>query len=123
MPGPILRPWLSLTRLSLVPKAAREGVGGSRSKIPACSTTRVKSAIVLSLMVDGSGSRSCRIFGRLRPVRIVRKRGAVPHQSASRSSRQIARSAERAGRPLRALSSPEVSRGEDRETVFPSLQK
>jgi hypothetical protein len=26
------------------------------------------------LMVDGSGSRDCRIVGRLRPVRIVRKR-------------------------------------------------
>jgi hypothetical protein len=34
--------------------------------IPVWSTTRVKSAIVLSLMVDGSGSRGCRILGRLR---------------------------------------------------------
>jgi hypothetical protein len=31
-------------------------------------------------MVDGLGLRGCRIFGRLRPVRIVRKRGAIPHQ-------------------------------------------
>src|SRR5713101_5595267 len=32
-----------------------EGVGGSRSKIPVCSTTRVKSAIVFSLITDRSG--------------------------------------------------------------------
>jgi len=32
-------------------------VGGSRSKIPVCSTTRVKSAIVFSLMVDGKDER------------------------------------------------------------------
>jgi hypothetical protein len=37
-----------------------------------------------SLMVDGSGSLGCRIFGRLLPVRIVRKRGAIRHQSAAR---------------------------------------
>jgi hypothetical protein len=30
----------------------------------------VKFAIVFSLMVDGSGSCGCRIFGRLRPVTI-----------------------------------------------------
>jgi hypothetical protein len=36
-----------------------------------CSPTRAKSAIVFSLMVDGSCSRGCRIFGRLRPVRSV----------------------------------------------------
>jgi hypothetical protein len=29
------------------------------------------------LKVDGSASLDCRIFGRLRPVRIVRKRGAM----------------------------------------------
>src|ERR1700738_97605 len=52
-------------------------------KMPVCSTTRVKSAIVLSLMIDGSGSFDCRIFARLRPVRIVRKRGAI--QSFRRS--------------------------------------
>jgi hypothetical protein len=33
----------------------------------------------LSLMVDGSGSRGCWIFGRLLPVRIVRERGAIFH--------------------------------------------
>jgi hypothetical protein len=48
-----------------------------RARIPVCSTTRVKSEIVFPLMVDGSGSRGCRIFGRLRPDRIVRKRGAI----------------------------------------------
>jgi hypothetical protein len=36
-------------------------------KIPVCSTTRVKSAIVFSLMIDGSGSLACRIVGRLWP--------------------------------------------------------
>ena len=49
----------------------------SRSRMPVCSTTRVKSATVFSLMVDGSGSRCCRIFGRLRPVRIVMKSDAM----------------------------------------------
>jgi hypothetical protein len=29
------------------------------------------------LMVDGPASLDCRIFGRLRPVMIVRKRGAI----------------------------------------------
>src|ERR1039457_2825015 len=45
--------------------------------MPVRSTTLLKSAIVFSLMVDGSGSPCCRIFGRLRPVGIVRKRGAI----------------------------------------------
>src|SRR4029077_3670921 len=56
--------------------------------MPVCSTTRVKSATVFSLMIDGSGSFDCRIFGRLRPVRIVRKRGVMAHQSARRGARQ-----------------------------------
>jgi hypothetical protein len=56
--------------------------------MPVCSTTRVKSAIVFSLMIDGSGSRGCRIFGMLRPVRMVR-RGAMSHQSAARTGWQI----------------------------------
>ena len=34
--------------------------GPARSRIPVRSTTRVKSAIVFSLMVDGSGSLDCR---------------------------------------------------------------
>ncbi len=46
--------------------------GGSRCRIPISSTTRVKSAIVFSLMLDGLGSLGCWIFGRLRPVRTVR---------------------------------------------------
>jgi hypothetical protein len=45
--------------------------------------------IVFSSKIDGSGSLDCRIFGRLRPVRIVRKRAAMPHQSADRTRRQI----------------------------------
>src|SRR6202043_1973227 len=53
------------------------GAGGVGFKMPVRSTTRVKSAIVFSLRVDGSASLDCRIFGRLRPVRIVRKRGAI----------------------------------------------
>src|SRR5258705_12130184 len=48
------------------------------TKFPACTTTRVKSAIVFSLMIDGSGSLSCRIFGIFLPVRIVRKEDAIP---------------------------------------------
>jgi len=40
-------------------------------------------------MIEGSASFDCRIFGRSRPVRIVRKRGAVAHQSAPRTGRQI----------------------------------
>jgi hypothetical protein len=39
-------------------------------------------------MIDGSGSLDCRIFGK-RPVRIVRKRGAMTHQSARKAGRQI----------------------------------
>jgi hypothetical protein len=45
--------------------------------MPVRSTMRVKSATFFLLMVDGSASLDCRIFGRLRPVRIVRKRGAI----------------------------------------------
>ena len=41
------------------------------------------------MIVDGSVSRGCRIFGRLRPVRIVRKRGAMTHQSAGGEVTQI----------------------------------
>jgi len=51
---------------------------GLRSSIPVCSTTRIKSAIVFSLMVGGSASLHCVIFGRLWPVRIG-KRGAMAH--------------------------------------------
>jgi hypothetical protein len=52
----------------------------------------VKSATDFSLMVDGSGSRSCRIFGRLRPVRIVRKRidiGASKRRAVRYANRSI----------------------------------
>src|ERR1700738_3123858 len=62
-----------------------------KAALPVCSTTRVKSAIVLSLMVDGSASPDCRIFGRFRPVRMVSKRGAMPHQSVCGSGGQIVR--------------------------------
>jgi hypothetical protein len=41
-------------------------------------------------MTDGSGSLGCRIFGIFLPVRIVRKRGAISHQSAARGGSQIA---------------------------------
>ena len=43
----------------------------SRSKFPFCSTMRMKSTIFFSLMIDGSGSRGCRIFGRLRPGQVI----------------------------------------------------
>lgn len=52
----------------LPPVASVEKSAGARPRMPVCSTTRVKSAIVFSLTVDGSGSPICRIFGRLRPV-------------------------------------------------------
>ena len=65
--------------------------GRSRSRILVGSTTRVMSAIVFSLMIDGSGSLDCRILGGLRPVRIVRKRGAMARQSAISARRQIDR--------------------------------
>jgi hypothetical protein len=47
-------------------KSARESLGdqssggrdSSLSKIPVCSTTRVKSAIVLSMMIDGSSGNN-----------------------------------------------------------------
>jgi hypothetical protein len=41
------------------------------------------------VMIDGSGSLCCRIVGRLRPVRIVRTRDGMPHQSADRTRKQI----------------------------------
>jgi hypothetical protein len=53
------------------------------------STTRVKSAIVFSFMVDGSGYCGCPIFGRLPPATSVRTRAAMPHQRAAWSGRQI----------------------------------
>jgi hypothetical protein len=62
-----------------------------RSRIPVSSTTRVKSAIVLLMVDSGSGSLDCpMILGRFRPVRMVRKRDAMPHQSAPCAGRQIA---------------------------------
>jgi hypothetical protein len=39
-------------------------------------------------MIDGSASRGCRIFGRLRPVRMVRKRGATAYPRAAPSRGQ-----------------------------------
>src|SRR5258708_31838485 len=68
----------------------RHSPRGSRSKIPVCRTTRVKSAIVFSLMIDGSGSLGCRIFGRLRPVR---KRGAMCLTAAGNRFGESARDA------------------------------
>jgi hypothetical protein len=59
-----------------------------RSRIPVSSTTRVKSAIVFSLTVEGSASLDCRILGRFRPVRIVTKRDAMSDQSAPCTGRQ-----------------------------------
>ena len=41
--------------------------------------------------VDVDGSAYCRIFGRFRPVRMVSKRGAMPHQSVCGSGGQIVR--------------------------------
>jgi hypothetical protein len=51
----------------------------------------VKSAIVFSLDGGRLALSRLRIFGRFRPVRIVRKRsGAFRYQSAGRGGRQIA---------------------------------
>src|SRR6266852_4938935 len=44
-------------------------------------TTRAKSAIVFSLMIDGSGSLGFRIFGTFRPVKRARMRKGILHQS------------------------------------------
>jgi hypothetical protein len=44
--------------------------------------------MVFELMIDGSGSFDCRIFGRLRPVRMVKKRGAI--SALERSRRRLA---------------------------------
>lgn len=61
--------------------------------MPVSSTTRVKSAIVLALMVDGGcgvemGSALEPVCVDFPPVRIVRKRGAMAHQSAVPPVRQ-----------------------------------
>ena len=44
--------------------------------------------MVFVLMIDGSGALACRIFGRLSPVRIVMKRGAI--STLERSRRRLA---------------------------------
>jgi hypothetical protein len=62
------------------PAAGFETAG---SRLPVCSTTRVKSAIVFSLMVDGSGSLGCRICGRLRPEARVRRSRQQDHGAVS----------------------------------------
>jgi hypothetical protein len=41
------------------------------------------------LMIEGSVFLDCMIFGRLRPVNMVRKRCAMLHQSAVPAGRQI----------------------------------
>jgi hypothetical protein len=79
--------------------AVHAGVGESYYDLPGkrlersgvtMKSTRVKSAIVLSLTVDATGAIDCPvIFGRFRPVRMVSKRGAIPHQSAPCAVRQI----------------------------------
>jgi hypothetical protein len=62
-----------------------------KAAFPVWSTTRVKSAIVVSLMVDGSASPDCRIFGRFRPVKMVSRRGAIPPSSGPRTQRSRCR--------------------------------
>ena len=61
-------------------RKARRALSASvwRSRIPVCS------------MVDGSDSFDCRIFGRFRPVMIVRKCGAILDQSAIGARMQTA---------------------------------
>jgi hypothetical protein len=57
-----------------------------KQRFPSWSTTRVKSAIVVSSMVDGSASPDCRILGRFRPVKMVSKRGAIAYAAAAGKS-------------------------------------
>jgi hypothetical protein len=58
---------------------ARAGDHALRSKIPVCSTTRVKSASVFSLMmVDGSGGR-----------RILRRATATSYHNHHQQERQL----------------------------------
>jgi hypothetical protein len=66
---------------------------GLGRKIPVCSITRLKSASVFSLMIDGWDVVACRIVGRSRPVKIVIKRGAIG--ALERSLRRVA------NRPIR----------------------
>jgi hypothetical protein len=47
-------------------------------KIPSSSRMPAKCATAPSLTGNWSGGHGCTIFGRFRPVRIVRKRGAIP---------------------------------------------
>ena len=54
---------------------ARSGSANGGFRIPVCSTTRVKSARVFLLIVEGSGSRGCRIFGRSRTGQDSQKAG------------------------------------------------
>ena len=58
-----------------------------KAAFPVWSTSRVMSATVLALRVDGSASPDCRIFRG--PVRMVRKPGAMPDQSTPGIGRQI----------------------------------
>jgi hypothetical protein len=63
--------------------------GTSAFRMPIFSRMRAKCTTAPSFTGGGcSASRGCRIFGRFRPVRIVRKRGAIPHQSAGRANKQ-----------------------------------
>jgi hypothetical protein len=66
------------------PGAHSSAVRRSRSIFIVCSTNARKVRGRLSLIVDGSGSLDCRIFGRLRPVRMVRKSSAMAYQRARR---------------------------------------
>jgi hypothetical protein len=76
-------------------------------------SARVKFAIVFSLMVDGPASPNCRIFGRLRPVMIVRKTrchlpikalpAAAGKSSYSRGLRQVRTTADRGVDKLEAI--------------------
>jgi hypothetical protein len=82
------------------------------------STTRVKSAIVFSFMVDGSGYCGCPIFGRLRPARSVRTRGrhATSTRSVERSANRPTGGARNTRQPLPIGDVDEFAKrtGEDR---------
>jgi hypothetical protein len=58
------------------------GFGASRFKMPVCSTSRGKSGIVFSLMVEGEASFGCRIFGTSKPVRMARSQAGMRYSNS-----------------------------------------
>jgi hypothetical protein len=68
--------------------SSRSGSANGGFRISVCSTTRMKSARVFLLIVEGSGSRGCRIFGRVRTGQDSQKAGC--HTPSKRHVRLLA---------------------------------